>query len=100
MPGHDPAQAASAPNKSLSDAPTRRDVLIGAGLTAGTWSLPALAMVPSPARADHASSEPMPEKQAAPFKFGSEPPRLRKSAYDLTEAEVSLFCDAVSAMRD
>ena len=58
--------------------PTRRDVLIGAGLTAGTLSLPALAMFPSSARADHASSEPMPEKQAAPFKFGSEPPRRPK----------------------
>ena len=42
----------------------------------------------------------MPEKQADPFKFGSEPRRVRKSVYDLTEDEVSLFCDAVSAMRD
>jgi polyphenol oxidase len=77
---------------------TRRDLLLGAGLAAGTLALSLGAAETNQARADH--PEHRDEQQAPPFAFGSEPRRERKSFHDLTEEEVRTLCDAVGYMRD
>lgn len=75
---------------SRSDpAPTRRDVLLGAGAVAGSTVLGL--------RADHAK----PRAKAAPFDFtGKLPTRTRKSFHDLSDDEVRAFADAVGYLRD
>jgi polyphenol oxidase len=54
----------------------------------------------SAAKADHAPPGGTGKVEAKPFQFGHEPPRLRKSFYDLTEDEVRLLCEAIAYMRD
>ena len=94
---HEPASPRDNPPQ---DSPTRRDVLIGAGSVAGALALPAVHVGSRAARADHDNTAPIPEEKAEPYKLGGDPKRVRKSFYDLSEDEVSLFCDAVGAMRD
>lgn len=94
---HKPASPLGNPSQA---APTRRDVLIGAGLTVGGLALPAAHAGSGAVRADHGSTTPTMEKKADPYNFGGDPKPMRKSFYDLSEDEVSLFCDAVGAMRD
>jgi len=74
---------------SSQGAPTRRDLLLGAGAVAG-----ALALGPSPLRADH------PKTEATPFDFSKpQPARARKSFQDLSDDEVRAFASAVGVMR-
>jgi polyphenol oxidase len=82
------------------DEPTRRAALLGLGASA-------VALVSGAARlsADHSSrghgaGPGSKEKPAKPFPFGHEPPRLRKSFYDFTDAEVRTLRDAIGYMRD
>src|SRR5262245_58463319 len=79
---------------SKTGRPTRREVLAGA-LTLG-----GLAPAVSAARADHPPPGGHGKGKATPFRFGSEPARVRKSFHDLSEDEVRLLCEAVAYLRD
>jgi polyphenol oxidase len=77
----------------------RRDFLVQAGMTVG-----ALAVVSPPARAltiaaAQGGSSAHLHATAHQIDFKSEPQRLRKSFYDLTDVEVRLLCRAVGYMR-
>src|SRR4051812_3872665 len=79
------------PSRTPSAAPSRRELLVGSGLALGALAVPAAA-------ADH--DAPHAEEKAAPFVFKNEPPRLRKSFHDLSDAEVRSLCLAVGYMRN
>src|SRR5262245_60071182 len=102
MPVEKALQGSTLPrDNSPQAAPTRRDVLIGAGLTAGALTAPAACMGSDAAWADHAAPAMHQEgKSKKHFEFGHEPARGRMNFYDLTEDEVRAFCNAVGYMRD
>src|SRR5260370_8888950 len=72
---------------------TGRDLLGGVGALALTG-------LANDARADHAEPKGHGADKPTPFKFGTAPPRERKSFHDLSDVEVQLLCEAVSYMRD
>jgi polyphenol oxidase len=80
-------------------APSRRDVLGGAGLAVGALALPGVHAADARG-ADHARADAAGSTKATHFDFTNQPPRVRKSFYDLSEKEVRNFCDAVGYMRD
>ena len=79
----------------------RRKFLAQAGLTVGAvataGSLPAAGNAANAATQDDTAHN---HDGARPFAFGSEPARVRKSFYDLTDAEVRTLCAAMGYMRN
>jgi len=78
----------------------RRDFLVQAGMTVGALagaSPPAKALTSAAAQSGSAAHLHVGGQQ---LDFKSEPQRLRKSFYDLTDVEVRLLCRAVSYMRN
>src|SRR5438552_4715322 len=72
---------------------SRRSFLFRAGLGAGS-------LAASQATAATVSQDPPTHSTAKPFIFKSEAQRLRKSFYDLSDAEVRILCRAVGHMRN
>src|SRR5438874_7438432 len=70
----------------------RRSFLFRAGVGVGS-----LAAAPIAARAQDPAHT---HSLAKPFAFKSEPQRIRKSFYDLSDAEVKLLCRAVGHVRN
>src|SRR4051794_10608163 len=84
----------SSTNKNSSKLASRRSFLFRAGVGVGSLAAsPTIgsAQVQDPAHVHSA---------AKPFVFKTEPQRLRKSFYDLTDAEIRLLCRAVGHMRN
>lgn len=81
------------PIRPTEHAPTRRDLLGGAGLALGCLALPA-GGGSDPGAGTHKHAP------AQAFDFKNEPPRRRKSFADLTDDEVRALCLAVGHMRN
>lgn len=77
-------------NKIENDSFTRRGFLAMAGLAASA----AAGVAPA------AAQEHVGHVAAAAFAFGSEPPRMRKSFYDLSDSEVRQLCAAIGYLRN
>lgn len=80
----------------------RREFLVQAGMAVGALATPATftaAKYPPPAHGQSANAAHI-HSAAREFDFKSEPPRQRKSFYDLTDVEVRLLCRAVGYMRN
>jgi len=75
-------------------APTRRDLLLGAGALAGAAALA------GPGRTRLRADHPGPKAKATPFKLDDQPKRVRKSFHDLSDDEVRTFANAVGYLRD
>jgi polyphenol oxidase len=97
-----PSDRNQRPGDGSPGMPTRRDVLLGAGVATGA----AFGLANPGTRAargaldEHPQPAPRADQQAKAFEFKAEPPRLRKSFHDLTEDELKLYCLAVGYMRN
>jgi polyphenol oxidase len=85
----------------FSDRPTRRQVLMGAGLALCGATAPFSSSAQSTRLngTHEPASRPM-AANARSFAFQNEPPRRRKSFYDLSDQELQNLCLAVSYMRN